>query len=50
MAEERLSGLALMYIHRNIPLDNKDIDKWYELCNRRIQLSLEIIFVMLVLI
>ena len=24
MAEERLSGLALMYIHRNIPLNNKE--------------------------
>ena len=42
MAEERLSGLALMYIHRNIPLNNKEIiEKWYNLCNRRIQLSFE---------
>lgn len=32
MADERLSGLALMYIHRNIPLNNKDIiEKWYNL-------------------
>ena len=42
MAEERLSGLALMYLHRSIPIVSKDIiEKWYNLCNRRIQLSFD---------
>ena len=40
VAEERLSGLGLMYIHRNISLNNI-IEKWYNLCNIRIQLSFE---------
>ena len=42
MGEERLSGLALMYIHRNIALNNEHIIKnWYNMSNRRIQLSFE---------
>ena len=42
MGEERLSGLALMYIHRNITLNNEHIIKtWYNMSNRRIQLSFE---------
>ena len=50
MADERLSGLALMYIHRNVPLNSKDIiEKWYNLCNRRIQLFLNLNFSVFVL-
>ena len=42
MGEERLSGLALMYIHRNITLNSEHIIKtWYNMSNRRIQLTFE---------
>ena len=44
MGQERLSGLALMYIHRNMTeaLDNKDtLQKWYLKSNRRIELIFE---------
>ena len=41
MTEERLNGLALMYIHQNIDLDyDKIIDRFAQMCNRRLDLIL----------
>ena len=39
MGDNRLSGLALLYIHRSVSLDVKKIlQKWYNTSRRRIEL------------